>query len=215
MLLERIAGKVELSGELGETLDKTLEQANNEAEQRRGMRHAYKDAGEKVKALHDHVSREMAEEKLPLSFDTQAEAASYIKRWINRAVEICNNLGDKAQSDLLIANGKAAALRQAVEVVQRHHNAAVARHNQLTAPPEEDEEEPESESEGKQRRRERRPGQHPGRSSLDERRTEAAKSNGKSSEKTETKTAPAKKKAPAKKAPAKKSESKQRSAKKR
>lgn len=177
-MIDRVAGRAEISGEIGEILDKSLEQARSESEQRKGMRFAYKDAGEKVSKLHDHVNQSRDEDELPLSFSSQAEAASYINRWITRAVEICGNLSEKSQAELLVANGKQSALRDALKVVQRYHNTSVSRYNQLTSPPEE--EDPESEEEGKQRRRNRRPGEHPGRSALDERRAAASSDSDKS-----------------------------------
>lgn len=207
-MLEVIQGKVEVTGQIGEKTDEALAQAEREAHQREGATAAFAAAAKAVASLHKHVDEDRDADKLPVSFDSELEAASYIKKWITRGVELCLNLKERSQSETLVANGKVVALKDAVAIVQRYHDTAVSRVKQLTAPDEEPDD-PETEDEVKERRRARKSGEHPGPSRIVLRK--GTPENGTSGPgqavakkaPTKKKKAPTKKKTTKKKAPAK------------
>jgi len=178
--LEGSLGKLEVTNDIGEALDKQLQQAENQAQQLLGGTTALKVAAKKVGALGEHISQDLEEGKL--QFSTELEAATYTKEWIRRACEVLNNLAEKSKSEELVAHGKAKGLRDSMEMVGRHCKAAKARAEQLVAAAEEAQakaaegakgdgaEVPEDAARGGARA----PGERPGPSTLDERRAEAA-----------------------------------------
>lgn len=176
-------GKLEVTNELGEQLDKQLQQAESTAQQLHGGSLALKAGAEKVGELGIHVTRDLEEGKL--EFESALKASEYIHRKIIQAREVLLNLAEKSKADELVAHGKAAGLRGFMQTMQNHAKAAKARSQQLIAQAEELakalEEQPTEESasapepEAADRPRGRMSGQHPGRSPLDERRAEAAK----------------------------------------
>ena len=176
--LDAFLGKMAVTNEIGEQLDKQLEQANNQAQQFFGGSAALKVGANKVSALGEHVDKDLEEGKLLVT--TELEVAALIKKYLLRANEVLLNLAEKSKSEELVANGKVVAIRQNLELVQRHCVAAKSRAEQLMAAAEERrkaaEESPTGEEPVAEDRHRRVAGTHPGRSSLDERRAEAAKS---------------------------------------
>lgn len=183
-------GKLEVTNELGEQLDKTLQRAESQAQQLHGGAAALKAGAEKVGALGVHVDRDLEEGKL--DFDNALQAAEYIKKKIIQARECLLNLSEKSKSDELVAHGKVAGLREFMNTMQNHAKAARSRSEQLIAQAEELAKELEGGTESKdesppgERRRGRMAGQHPGRSPLDERRAEAAKARAEAAKAEET-----------------------------
>jgi hypothetical protein len=170
--LDGFLGKLEVTNEIGETLDKQLQLAESQVQQYVGGNSALRMGAIKVGELGVHVDKDLNEGKL--SFESELVAAAYIKGFIRKAGEVLLNLADKAKSEELVAHGRVASFKESLEVVKKHCTVARARAEQLVAQAQEAAKEvvegPSEAQEGD--RRNRRPGQHPGPSSLDERRAE-------------------------------------------
>ncbi len=164
---------MEVTGELGQTLDKQMQVAENEVFHRQGGKDALKELALKMtNSLGDLARAERDEGKFNNLDENGVHAV--VQRYLKRAFECCDNLAQQKQSEFLVASGKAAALREAVGVTQRFHDTARSRCQQLTAAVEEATPEPKA----KARRKRRKPGEHPGESPLEARRAEAKKANG-------------------------------------
>lgn len=135
MSLEELKGRAGATGDVGEKLAEMLSHAERMTYVIEGKHQAHLEAALAVAKLHAHIDKDIAEGRLQISFASEIEAASYYKKWITRAVEICRNLGDKAASEKLIEGGKQAALRNAVTLVERYHVNAVGQIKNLTTPP--------------------------------------------------------------------------------
>ncbi len=169
--LQVFIGKLEVTNEIGETLDKQLQLAENATQQLSGGSAAFKVGAEKVGALGVHVDKDLEEGKL--AFASELEASAYIKKYIIRASEVLLNLAEKSKNEELVAHGRVAAIKESMEVVKKHAFAAKSRAEQIVAAQEEMAKlaaDPDKLAEDD--RGARMPGQHPGRSSLDERRAE-------------------------------------------
>lgn len=187
--VDEVRGRVQISGDIGEKLDKCKENAEQQELQLIGTIAAFKAAAKALESLHGHVDADMKavndgedpkDSALFPSAGSSLEIASYVKRYIDRAISLCHNLQAKAEVEKHIAAGKTAAYREAVQSVQKYHSASVTRAKQLISAIEELksgklEESEESEDEGTERRRARAPGEHPGASPHDDRRNQAAK----------------------------------------
>lgn len=164
-MLERVLGKVEVSGQIGDKLDEVLKAAEGEVHQRKGMQAGCQLSAKAVVGLLPHVDKDF--EEGDLEGLNALEIQGLVKKWLVRASESIENLYQRAKAEEMVAHGKVVAMETAVTVVKRYHDSAAARHTQLTAPPEPDDE-------GEERKG-RRSGEHPGVSSLDERRAQAAR----------------------------------------
>ncbi len=183
--LQVYLGKLDVTNEIGETLDKQLQLAENTAQQFAGGSQALRHGAAKVGELGVHVDKDLEEGKL--QFTTELEVAAYIKRYITRAGEVLLNLAEKSKNEELVHHGRVAAIRESMEIVKKHCTSAKARAEQIVAaqeemakmmaggaPP----------AEAPVDRGARLPGQHPGPSSLADRRAErdAAKARAESPE---------------------------------
>lgn len=121
---EYLKGKLDVSNDVGEGLDKLLENAEAEVQQRLGQAVAFKEGAEKVRLLHAHIDKDFEEGKLKGVADLEGLAT--VKLYVTRAAEALLNLSERAKAEHLVASGKAAQARQAVEFVQRHAVAARA-----------------------------------------------------------------------------------------
>lgn len=119
---EYTKGRLDLANDLGEQLDKLAELSEQEVYQRAGQASGLREGAEKVRLLHAHVDKDFEEDKLKGVSDLEGVAT--VKLYITRATEILLNLSEKAKAEHLVANGKAAQAKQAVEVVQRYARAA-------------------------------------------------------------------------------------------
>lgn len=174
---EKIDGflaKLEVANEIGEQLDKQLQAAENQVQQYIGGSSALRLGAVKVGELGTHIDKDLGEGKL--AFDSELAAAAFIKSYLRKASECLLNLSEKSKTEELIAHGKTAALKESLEIVRKHAIVAKSRTEQIIAAMEEAAKEAASPdaipSTSETDRRNRRPGQHPGPSSLDERRTE-------------------------------------------
>lgn len=183
---DEIRGRVQVSGDIGEKLDGVKEASEMKAQQLEGAAAGLKAAQKAIALLHANVDKDMEEEgesKLFPSGGSDLEIASYVKRYITRASESCENLAEKAKADRIAAAGRASALKEAVELVQKYHNASLTRASQLKAALEaalsndEGEVIEETEEEAQERRKARAPGEHPGPSPHDARRAAAQAEN--------------------------------------
>lgn len=183
--LDQWLGKLEGHNEIGEALTNQLQKAEDEVQQFIGGQTALKLSVEKVGALGAVVEQDLNDGKL--NFDSELKAAEYAKKMVIRAREVLLNLADGAKSREIAAAGKVSALKESREVVLKHTLAARARAEQLRAAEIEarkavqesltgpDSGSAEAEEPPKQPRQPRASGHHPGHSSLDERRAEAAR----------------------------------------
>jgi len=169
--LHAFLGRLEVTNEIGETLDKQLQRAEDITQQFHGASEALKAASEKVTELGLHVDKDLQEGKI--SFASDLEIVAYVKRYILRAGDALSNLSLKYKNDELVASGKAVALKEAMGVVKNHCVTAKARAEQIMAAEtelaklaEKGEQPAETRGEG------RLSGTHPGPSSLAERRAE-------------------------------------------
>ncbi len=173
--MDQWLGKLEGHNEIGKALTDQLQKAEDEVQQFIGGQRALKVTAEKVGALGAVVEEDLNAGKL--NFDSELKASEYVKRMIVRAREAILNLADGAKSKEIAAAGKVSALTESRKIVMQHVLAAKARAEQLQAAKEEAalvvKESLEKEQTTKGRRR--ISGQHPGNSSLDARRDEAAK----------------------------------------
>ena len=173
--LEGFLGKLEVTNDIGETLDKHLQKAEDQVQQLLGGATALKVGSVKVGALGEHVDKDLNEGKL--QFESELAAAAYVKDYLRRAGEVLLNLAEKSKTEELVARGKATALRESLEVVGRHCKSAKVRAEQLAAAAEAvaaaAKGEPTEPAEEGPRGGARMPGERPGRSTLDERRAEA------------------------------------------
>lgn len=128
---EYVKGKLDIANDVGEAMSKLMEQAEAESQQRVGQVQAYRDGAEKVRLLHAHVDKDFEEGKLKGVADLEGLAT--VKLYVTRACEVLLNLAERARAEHLVANGKVAQARQAVEVMQRHAVVAKARLEQLYA----------------------------------------------------------------------------------
>lgn len=167
--LEALTAKVDLTGDLGETYDQMLQAAEREAYGREGAEKVLKAAAKLVLKLHEHVDKDLEEDNLPKQ---ELQIAGYAKRYVTLASESLLNLAEKMEAEKFVAHGKLAALKSVVAVVQRHHDSAVTVKKQV-------ETELSQAVAGQELNGDARPtvrgaarasGQHPGPSSLEERR---------------------------------------------
>ena len=158
-LLEQLAAKAQVTGDVGESLDKELSAAEAEASERVGGAKALKAGTTGVSALMEHIRKDFEEEK----FEGLEGKAIFdlLANYNRKAVECMLNFSEKMMAEALVANGKVAGLKGALEVVRKHHMASSTRAEQilkaLAA-----EEKVEDEATVRAGRRERVPGEHPG-----------------------------------------------------
>jgi hypothetical protein len=150
MNLSEAKGKAEVTGELGESIDESLEHARNSANQAAGAKQALRHSAKAARILHAHIDKDLEEGKVPTT--GELETAAYAKAYVTKAIEAMLNLADKFQSDELIENGKAVALKEALEKIDGQHKVAVNRGLQLIAEAQEAEQEAEK-PKGKKRAR--------------------------------------------------------------
>jgi hypothetical protein len=170
--LEGFLGKLEVTNEIGEALDKQRQRAEDQAQQLLGGSMALKAGALKVSELGKHVDKDLDEGNL--QFGSELEFASYVKTYLRKAGEVLLNLAERSKSEELVAHGKAAAHRESLELIGRHCKSAKARADQLVAAAEAlaNPEQAEAPEEGP-RGGARMPGERPGPSTLNERRAEA------------------------------------------
>lgn len=172
--LDGFLGKLEVTNEIGEQLDKQVEAAEHQVQQYIGGSSALRLGAVKVGELGIHVDKDMNEGKLV--FENELAVSAYIKSYLRKASEVLLNLAEKSKTEEMIAHGRVSALKESLEIVRKHAITARARSEQIIAAMEEAAKEAQNPdsipSTEEADRGSRRPGQHPGPSSLDERRSE-------------------------------------------
>lgn len=171
--------RLQVTGELGEGLDKQLDQAEADSNRLFGAAAGLAEGAKKLANLAEHIRKDFDEGKLD-KLDGKG-VHDLLLSYNRRASEQLANLAGQKKSEALVAQGRVSAFKESVALAQRYHNSALARCQQLQAPVEE----PEPEAAAKGRRRGRRAGEHPGPSPLDERRA-AAKTAAKTAKKKAT-----------------------------
>lgn len=171
-LLEQMAAKAQVTGDIGERIDKELQETHEAILKLEGGQHWVKESIKGVGGLAEHVKKDFEEGKLE-NLDSKA-VHDLLLTYNERACECLLSFSKKLEGDRLVANGKLVGLRGSLELVQHHHTAASARAAQITAAIE-DTTPAANEDEARAARRERQPGEHPGPSPLEARRQEALK----------------------------------------
>ncbi len=180
-------GKLEVAGTLKDSFEKQFHQAEREAANHEGgCRWLRRGVAVTIASIHGHIDKDLAEGKLdPKSFEADVQLASLIKRYVTRVGEGLENLALMAENEMLVANGKAVALKGVVEVTERHRTTAQSRVNQLaTALQEQSQEQPKedepdfenmTEEEAQEYRKNRKPGEPVGPSPMSIRKAEEEK----------------------------------------
>jgi hypothetical protein len=171
-LLEQLAAKAQVTGDVGDGLDKDLDRAQAEAHSLMGGALWVKKATAGVSGLMELIRKDFEEGKLDNLEGKQV--FDLLSEWNRKSVECLLNFAELKKSEALVANGKVVGIKAAMEVVQNHHTAATVRAAQIQQAIA-SEESPQDEDEARAARRERAPGEHPGASPLDARRVEALK----------------------------------------
>jgi len=179
-VLEQLAAKAQVTGDVGENLDKELTAAEAEAHAYMGGSKWLKEGTKGVSSLADHIRKDFEEGKFDALDGKQIH--DLLLDYNRKACECMLNLSELKKAEALVANGRVVGLKNALEVVKRHHTTATVRAEQLLQAIA-SEEQPMDEEAARAARRERAPGEHPGPSSLDARRQEALQA-GKSTKKT-------------------------------
>lgn len=157
--------------DIGNSLDDQLESLEQNVYRHQG---AYtelkKTATEITTQLHAHVKKDFDEGLIPEAM-SPLELVSFVKRWITKAGELCSHRGDLQQTSGLIASGGADAIKKAILAVKKVYDVEKGKKEALE----------EAQAQGGiignkisvVDRTQRTVGQHPGPSSLAERRAEA------------------------------------------
>ena len=159
-----------VSGDLGETLDKALEQARTEVARLQGQSMGIKAAIPGIGNLADHIRKDFEDGKLD-GLDGKS-VHDLLLDWNRKAIECLANLSEAKKAEAVGAEGRVIGIKDALLLVQKRHDNDTGQIKRLTelamAPPLD-------EAELKEARRGRAAGEHPGPSPLDARRQEAAK----------------------------------------
>lgn len=171
-LLEQLAAKAQVTGDVGEGLDKDLEQAQTDAHMLMGGALWVKRSITGISGLMDHIRKDFEEGRYE-NLDGK-QVFDLLSEWNRKAAECLSNFAEMKKSEALAANGKVVGLKSALELVKKHHETATSRVSQILKAVE-SEEQPQDELDARAARRGRAPGEHPGPSPLDARRMEALK----------------------------------------
>jgi hypothetical protein len=171
--LEQLAAKAQVTGDVGDGLDKALEAAKTEVDRLVGGAHWLKEGANKLSSLAEHINKDFEENK----FDNLDGKAIHdlLLDYNRKATECILNFAELKKSESYGANGRVLGLKGALELVGKHHEAATMRAKQIMQAIE-SEEPPVDEAAAKEARRNRALGERPGPSPLDGRRLEALKS---------------------------------------
>jgi len=121
-------GAVEVSGGIGEGLDKMMEEARVGAARSNGGKVALREQAKKLQSVHAAADKEFAEDKFDL------ETLSLVKRYVTLCITATENAALHQESEEMIQTGRVDAYKRAVEVSQRFHSVAKGRFDQLNAP---------------------------------------------------------------------------------
>lgn len=175
--IEQFAVAARVTGDIGESLDKRREALARDVQKFIGANETLKLMAKNLDTVMLAIERDkddgvlakrLAEGGEYADLPLDIALARYAKSRVQVCIEATLNFAEQQKSNELVTNGQVIALQEAIVLIAKHHQVAVARHTQLTAPPE-----PEP-ADGEARGAERAPGERPGPSSLDERRAEAA-----------------------------------------
>lgn len=176
-LANKISGKLEVTGDIGERLDKQLEAARADANKCAGAAYWLAHAADKsIPSIHAAIDRDFEDGKIKLSdLESDLQLSSLIKLYVSKASESIKNLSIKKKHDEVGSHGRAQGLEEALKLVQKHHNAASVRAQQLIAAARELQAEAAKEpvATAEEPKAPRLPGQHPGPSKASARRREA------------------------------------------
>ena len=171
-LLEQFAAKAQVTGDLGDKLDKDLENSQAEVHRLQGGYLYLKECAQKLASVAENIRKDFEEGKFE-SKDAKS-IHDLLLDYNRKAIECVLNFSELKKSEGLAASGKMVGIKESLQLVKKHHLAATARASQITQAIESDEQ-PIDEQKAKESRKSRSIGEHPGQSSLDERRAEAMK----------------------------------------
>lgn len=109
--------------DVGNKFDDMKEAVTKELSEWAGARMALKEAIKNTQSLCEHVDKDLEEDLIPT--DT-LPVASYVKKYIARAVGQLDNLLIKAKNYELIANGKMDSLDSVIKVVKKRYDDEIA-----------------------------------------------------------------------------------------
>jgi len=157
--------------DIGNSLDDQLESLQRKMYVHQGGNLALKETAKAITdQLHAHIKKDFDEGKIAEAM-TPLEILSFVNRWISKAAELCNHRGDQELTRSVIAGGGIDALTKAIDTVKRVYDVEKGKKEALEKAQEQggivgDRISVEDHSQ-------RAVGEHPGPSSLAERRAEA------------------------------------------
>lgn len=113
--------------EAGVAVEDTAEAVQREAARSEGVSLGCDAAARAVEALKKHVDADVDAGSLDL------EAAAAVKRYLDRAITVAQNLGKQAQVRATHQAGEASGLRKAIEILRKKHEVAKAQKDRLVA----------------------------------------------------------------------------------
>ncbi|TPV96177.1 MAG: hypothetical protein B7733_06095 [Myxococcales bacterium FL481] len=141
-------GRAQVTGDIGETLQKRLEALRSREQQHHGGVSMARDLEKVISSLGEKAANAYKDGYLDAL--EPEEVLQLIRAYLDDATTLCRDLADRAEKMGHVAAGQGAATQFAVDLVQRHHSVSCGRYESLTAPPEADDGEgPTSFNEGK------------------------------------------------------------------
>jgi hypothetical protein len=171
-ILEQLAAKAQVTGDVGEGLNGDIEAAQADVHRLQGGAIWLKEGVAKLASLADHIRKDFEDGKLASLEDKAVH--DLLLDYNRKAQECLLNFAELKKSEGIATSGRLAGLKAALDLVQKHHQAAAVRATQIMQAVSA-ENPPENEAEAREARQARAPGEHPGPSALDGRRIEALK----------------------------------------
>lgn len=132
-ILSEWRGASRVSGLIGSGLDKLHEEAREKTHRSQGGKIALLDLAKKLEGLHKKADVDFDEGKF--AGLKEREVLAFVKTAITDAIESAKNLAGQHAATAAAQAGAEVALRRAVELAQKHHDASVKRVRQLEAVP--------------------------------------------------------------------------------
>lgn len=135
-VLHETAGRLEVTGAIGEKLQKQVDQAVAEENQHAGAAGAFAHAAQSVEGIGAHVAQAFKDGDFKGLSAPQVKAK--IDDYLRQAATCCRNLVGLAKTKQVAAQGKSSAAQASLDLVANYHTSAKRRHDALTAPVEDD-----------------------------------------------------------------------------
>lgn len=125
------SGRAEVTADVGQVIQKDLEGKVVQAERAAGSSSALQQFGGKIPSLAEHAKKDLDEGLL-----TQ-EQYQAVKTYLAKVQGLAEHVSQVEKNQELLLRGKVAALEETLSIIQKYHNTAFARLNQLIAAQEE------------------------------------------------------------------------------